>query len=114
MKGFEEELKKALARQSPKGDFSGRVLAAIEQEKVKRQTGRWRRWLGRTHGWRLVPVLASFLLLTSAGAVYWRHERTARGEAAKEKLLVAMHIAGSELQHARRQVFQIQGGEAEQ
>jgi hypothetical protein len=114
MKGFEEELKKALARQSPQRDFSGRVLAAIEQKEVKPQTGSWRGWLGRTRNWRLAPILATFLLVTSAGAIYWRHERTVRGEAAKEKLLVAMHIAGSELQHARRQVFQIQGTEAEQ
>lgn len=114
MKSFEEELKKAMARQSPQGDFSSRVLAAIEQKQAEGQTGLWRRWFHRTRGWRLAPILASFLLLTSAGAAYWQHERTVRGETAKEKLLVAMHIAGSELQQARHRVFEVQGAETEQ
>jgi hypothetical protein len=54
------------------------------------------------------------LLIVSGGAVYWQHERTLRGEAAKEKLLVAMHIAGSELQQTRNRVFKLQGTETEQ
>jgi hypothetical protein len=113
MEDFEKELKRALARQSPPADFSARVLAALEQRQYATQTGSWRSWLRWTHGWQLAPIMAT-LLIASGGAMYWQHERALRGEAAKEKLLVAMHIAGSELQQTRNRVFKLQGTETEQ
>jgi hypothetical protein len=63
--------------------------------------------------WRLAPLAAAVLAI-SGGALYWQHERIERGEAAKQKLLWAMQIAGSELQHTRQLVFQVEGPEAKQ
>jgi hypothetical protein len=47
------------------------------------------------------------LLLVSGGAVYREHER-ARGELAKDQLLIAMRIAGSKLHETQQQVIGIQ------
>ncbi|MBV8817738.1 MAG: hypothetical protein JO022_05220 [Acidobacteriaceae bacterium] len=113
MTNFEDELKRALARQSPPSDFSARVLSALDGRQVRAQPRFRPQSISWIWNWRFAPVLACALTL-SAGAFYWQHERAERGQAAKEKLLVAMHIAGSELQQARTRVFQIQGPEGKQ
>ncbi len=111
MRSIEEELKSALARQSPPPYFTARVLAAIECERPIKGAGRGWNWPAWTWNWRAATALATVLTAT-AGTMYVQHERVVRGEEAKQKLLVAMHIAGSELQHARQRIFEVQAGEA--
>lgn len=113
MTNFEDELKRALARHSPPSDFSARVLSAIEENRLRTDTQFNRQWTGWIWNWRLAPILVGALTL-SAGALYWQRERAERGQAAKQQLLVAMHIAGSELHQARARVFQIQGPQEKQ
>jgi hypothetical protein len=113
MRNIEEELKKALARQSPHADFTDRVLAAVDQRRLEKHA----RWapipLFQLMRWRLAPILAAALAV-SAGTIYWKNERIERGQAVKRKLLLAMHIAGSELQQARQRVLDIDTGETKQ
>jgi hypothetical protein len=107
MTRFEEQLKQALARQDPPEDFNARVLAAVEGRRVRRSTGAWR-WRARwAHSWQLAPALAALLALT-LGTIYQQHQRIARGEAAKEKLLIAMRVAGAKLHEARDRVSKVE------
>jgi hypothetical protein len=110
MTRFEEQLKEALARQDPPGDFNARVLAAVEERRVRSSTGVWRGWARWAHSWQVAPALAALLVL-SLGAIYQEHQRIARGEAAKEKLLIAMRVAGAKLHEARDRVSKVQAME---
>jgi hypothetical protein len=103
MTRFEEQLKQALTRQNPPTDFNARVLGAVEERRARSSTGVWRWWARWAHSWQLAPALAALLAL-SVGAIYEEHQRSARGEAAKQKLLVAMRVAGTKLQEARDRV----------
>jgi hypothetical protein len=112
MTPFEEQLKEALVRKEPSPGFANRVLERTKERQpgVPTLIRTW--WFGRAWAWRLAPVMAA-LLLASAGAVYQEHERTVRGELAKDKLLIAMRIAGSKLHETQQQVigFQYKGVE---
>ena len=107
MTPFEEHLKEALARKEPSQDFASRVLEKTREQQpgVRQAVMSW--WFRRAWAWRLVPVMAA-LALVSGGAMYREHERTVRGELAKEKLLIAMRIAGSKLHETQQQVIGIQ------
>ena len=113
MTDFESELKIALARQAPPSSFSARVLAAVDHRQHERKRQNIWLWTSWPWTWRLAPVAAVFLAL-SAVVMYWQHERIERGQAAKQKLLLAMQIAGSELEHTRQLVFHVEGPEAKQ
>jgi len=107
MTPFEQQLKEALARREPSQDFVKRVLEKTngQHPRVREDTRAW--WFQRAWVWRLAPVMAA-LALVSGGAMYREHERTVRGELAKDKLLIAMRIAGSKLHETQQQVIGIQ------
>jgi hypothetical protein len=105
MDRFEHELSNALRRQEPAPDFTERVLAAAEIQK-KKSPGRGS-WISRMWAWRIVPVLAA-LLLVFGFFTYKRHERTAKGQQAKQELLMAMRIAGSKLYNVQVQIKEVQ------
>jgi hypothetical protein len=95
MTPFEEDLKKALGRREPSDEFTARVLARANQENRAKGTIQ-SSFLQRLRSWRLIPVMAGALVITG-GIAYQQREREARGEAAKQQLMLAMHIAGSKL-----------------
>lgn len=109
MNQFEDELKRALARRQPSEDFSARVLAAARSEAKQNDRRRdWRAWFR----WRRGPfwafaVVAAMLLLLTGDAVYQHRTRIVKGQEAKRQLLLAMRIAGKELQQVRWQVQKI-------
>ena len=107
MTPFEQQLKEALARKEPSQDFAKRVLEKTNERQpgVRQKVRTW--WFGRAWVWRLVPAMAA-LALVSGGAMYREHERTVQGEMAKDKLLIAMRIAGSKLHETQQQVIGIQ------
>ena len=123
MTSLEEQLKQAMARREPPADFSQRVLARVEQEQRQereKRTGRllpvvrdgkWqsglRTWFQTPRAWRLVGAVA-VLLAVSGSVMHEQHERMVRGEAAKEKLLLAVRIAGVKLHQAHRHVLQVE------
>ncbi len=102
MTPFEEELRKALIRRDAPEGFTARVLAATREQESKRESSavvssllQWFRSV------RLVPAVATLAVITAGGLAYRQHEREARGEAAKQQLLLAMQIAGSKLHGAQ-------------
>ena len=109
MTPFEEELRKALARSEPGDDFTHRVLC---QTATAKATAGPEHWFATNRLLRFVPVAALLVVLISAVFVYREHERRGRGEAAKEQLLTAMHIAGAQLHEAQMRVKKIENPEA--
>jgi hypothetical protein len=106
MTPFEEELKQALKRQEPAGDFTARVLARCAKEDAKTQSGFWHSFWA-TPAWRLGAVAAA-LVVVAGGTAYEQHEnevkREVRGMEAKRQLLLAMRIAGTKLQEVQQRV----------
>jgi hypothetical protein len=99
MSPFEEELKRALARQEPSEDFTARVLAKVSAQ--RRPAG--------TRSWQWAAVAAATLIIAgSAGLKHQQevhqHQQAMRGEAAKHQLLMALRIAGTKLQLAQMRV----------
>ena len=113
MTPFEEQLKQALAHREPSPDFAARVIARAEGQRELTAVARMRGWLSQRRIWRLIPVMAAFVVMTG-GTVYERRQHAAHGEAAKEKLLIAMRIAGVKLHRAQHRVFDIQTAEVTQ
>jgi hypothetical protein len=112
MTPFEEHLKEALARKEPSQDFVSRVLEKTKTPQLRLPTAGRAWWFRRAWAWRLAPVMAALVLLC-AGVMYREHERTVRGELAKEKLLIGMRIAGSKLHDVQQHVMGIQSKEVE-
>lgn len=82
MDWLERELADALARKEPSAGFDGRVRARLH---------RGQRWLGA----------AAAVLLMVGGGEAWRQYR---GELAKEQVMTAMRIAGSQLNRVQMQL----------
>lgn len=108
MMRLEDELRRAMARHNPPGDFTARVLARAAQQESGTAARAWRAWFERGRAWRLAGALAGISLAVSAGFMYQQHERAVRGEAAKGQLLLAVRIAGTKLQQAHRQVLRVE------
>jgi hypothetical protein len=104
MTPFEQQLKQALARQQPSADFTQRVLSQLSPPKKQPNP-----WLS----WRLATAAAAACLVVG-GAAYQQHERHLQGEAAKQKLLLALRITGSKLHQAEQRVNQIENSEVSQ
>jgi hypothetical protein len=109
MTPFEEELKQALKRQEPAGDFTARVLARCAREDARKRSGFWDSFWA-TPAWRLGAAAAA-LVFVAGGTVYEQYEqherevkREVRGMAAKRQLILAMRIAGTKLQEVQQRV----------
>ena len=113
MTPFEEQLKRAMQRREPSRDFTARLLARAAELKRERETAKDVPWfkrlsLLRSFRGRLIPIWAALLIMLG-GVIYRQHEQTVHGKEAKQKLLVAIHIAGSKLRQAQQQVFELEG-----
>ena len=110
MDDFEQELKRAMARQEPPPWFEARILALAEQQSRPKLTW-WQRPFG-TQRMRWATSLAAVLLVT--GGV-WQHERALQdrqaGEAAKERVKVALRITTEKLEKIQARVDAISEGE---
>lgn len=107
---FEDELRKAMERREPSENFTARILARVEQEESRKDRSPW------TTFWRLpwqvghprLACAAALLLIFAALIGYRQHVRATEGRAAKEQLLTAMHIAGTQLHEAQLRVKRIE------
>ena len=116
MKRIDELLKAALRREEGPPGFADRVMARLEQQNTV-QTGRERiswfhifsRHLVR---WAAFAAVSASLI---TGSIHYRNQRReqAKGKAAKQQLMLALHIAGSKLQLARGKVNGIQTSQPE-
>jgi negative regulator of sigma E activity len=116
-------LKKGLARREPPADFTSKVLARVEAEERRHHAARdgrtslfadarlWRTglsaWFQRGRAWGLAGAVAG-LLAISGTLMYEQHERTIRGEAAKQQLLTAVRIAAVKLHQVHRHVLEVE------
>lgn len=113
MTPFEEELKRALERREPRADFTSRVLERVEREDRRKAKRGVLASFWAPRPWQLAAA-ATVLLAAGGSVVYQQHERAVRGEAAKQKLLMAVRIAGAKLQNVHRQVLEVEAMEVTQ
>ena len=106
MTPFEEELKKALERRQPPADFTARVLERVAGQSPPKPV--LQHWHVRL---RPVFAIAALLLLLLTGFFYRYQHRLAQGQAAKQQLLVALRIAGTELQQTSSRIQQMNSAE---
>jgi negative regulator of sigma E activity len=97
MSSFEDDLKKALARVEPPEGFTERLAARIAALPRRNRP---------TLYWRWAAIAATVTVLFSSLA--YQHQRQVQGEAAKEKLLVALRITSSKLQHTQQRIEEIE------
>lgn len=110
MDDFEQQLKQAMARQEPPPWFEAKVLAAVERQPQSRQS-LWSRFRVQP-GMRWATGFAAALLVTTG---VWQHEHAVQereaGEAAKEKLKVALRITGQKLHSIQTRVDAVTEGD---
>jgi len=96
---LENDLKRALRRESPAPGFAGRVLQRIEHadRAVPVRRPAW---------WRAAAASVTLGLVLGGYATHKVVEYR-RGERAKEQVLVAMHLAGEKVRYAQQQVHNI-------
>ena len=115
MERFEEQLRQAMARQEPSADFMERFLRRVAEPALKTPATSWQFSFEWMRAWRFAPILAALLLmLIGGGTIYREQQYAAKGNAAKEKLLVAMRVAGSKLHYARSRVLEVEAMETHQ
>lgn len=110
MSYLEDDLKMALQRTEPPGDFVDRVLARVNQPPPPEPTW-WERLTVLLRPPRLQWVAASVILsviIPVAGIEYRREQRMrAEGEKAKEQLMFAVRVAGSRLHRVQQKVLEM-------
>jgi hypothetical protein len=87
---LENDLRRALRRESPPAGFASRVLERIE----KPQPRRW---------WRAVAASITLTAILGGWAAHQIHQRR-EGERAKEQVLLALRIAGEKVRYAQSEV----------
>ncbi|HEX2060326.1 MAG TPA: hypothetical protein VHK90_06265 [Thermoanaerobaculia bacterium] len=91
---LENDLRRALRRESPAPGFAGRVLERIERGEAPRRRPVW---------WRAAAASVTLAALLGGYATHKVVEHR-RGERAKEQLLTAMRIAGEKVRIAQDEV----------
>jgi len=100
MQTLEDDLKRALARQSAPDGFTARVMQQIDAGEAAgappRRLGTWR-------------AIAAGLLLTAVagGCAAQKAIERREGERARQEVLVALHIASAKVRTAQQHVHEI-------
>ena len=90
---LEDDLRRALRRESPAPGFASRVMQRIESD-AKPQPRRW---------WRAVAASLTLTVVLGAWGAHEIHQRR-EGERAKEQVLLALRIAGEKVRYAQSEV----------
>jgi anti-sigma factor RsiW len=106
MDNLEKQLAKALRPQDPPADFTAKVMARVLKGKVDKKS--------RLHWWEffLLPAqraalaggLAVLMLAAGSGVAYQQHQASERrrAEAARDQLLLALRVTGTQLNRVSR------------
>jgi hypothetical protein len=112
----DEALKQALRRQSAPEGFAERVLLRLDERNLAKTSpsqsntsshASWRAFFTLPLvRWAAVAAVAAAMVVGVAEELHYRNlqREHAQGEAAKQRLMLALHIAGSKLQLARSRV----------
>lgn len=99
----EKLLRNALRRKEPPPGFAARVEARVKH----RQRLWWSAWFGRVQRqWAAVVVLL-FAVLGGAYVQRVREHRRVDGEVAKQRVMLALQIAGAKVRLAQTMVHQL-------
>jgi hypothetical protein len=93
---LEDDLRRALRRESPAPGFASRVLERIDRESTPK-AAQPRVW------WRAVAASLTLTAILGGWAAHEIHERR-EGERAKEQVLLALRIAGEKVRYAQSEV----------
>lgn len=100
MDHFEEQLRTALRREDPDGNFSKGVLARLAEEKHR---VRW--WRLRLPQLRWAAAMALLVAMLGLGLYQYEQRRQrAAGQAARQQVMVALRIAGAKIHLAETKV----------
>lgn len=97
---LEDDLRRAVRRESPAPGFAARVLERIESGDGVR-TSHVRPHPGRT--WRAVAASLTLTAILGGWAAHTVHQRR-EGERARDQVLLAMRIAGEKVRYAQQEV----------
>jgi hypothetical protein len=100
MNRLDDELRNAMRREEPPEGFAGRVLARVQEKKQSAWTGIFG---SRALRWALAGAMCLALVIASVEYKRAQDER-ARGEAAKQQLMLALRITADKLQFAQEKV----------
>jgi hypothetical protein len=103
--GFEDALKHALHRQDAPEDFTQRVMARVTAQESPQQPARdsWLTLFTQPFvRWAALAAVAAAMIL--GVHIYTVRRERAQGEAAKQRLMLALRVAGSKLQLAKAKV----------
>ena len=102
---LEQDLRRALRRESPAPGFASRVLQRIEEEErgvrpsTTHASPRW---------WRAAAASLTLTAVLGGWAAHEVHERRVReGERARDQVLLALRIAGEKVRYAQSEVRDI-------
>ena len=96
---LEQDLKRALRRESPAPGFAGRVLSRIEQPEVRK----------RPVWWRAAAASVTLAVLLGGYGAHKVAQHRAEEQAA-EQVLLAMQIASEKVRYAQQEVRGIGSG----
>jgi hypothetical protein len=103
MDDFEQQLKRAMARQEPPAWFEAKVMSAAARQPR-------RRW----EFWRMRWAAAALATVALTSGIVWQHQRESQermaGEQAAAKLELALKITSKKLQHIEEQLEAVQQG----
>ena len=101
---LENDLKRALRRQSPPAGFAGRVLERIDvEDRRSRLSGPARLPVLHYRWWRAAAASVTLAAILG-GYVGHRALEQRRGEKAREEVLRALSIAGEKVRYAQNEV----------
>jgi hypothetical protein len=99
---LEDDLRRTLSRQSPDPGFAGRVLERLESEPERRRRPVW---------WRAAAASVALAAVLGGYATHRAAEERREAELAKEKVLLALSIAGEKVRYAQQEVRGIGGAQ---
>lgn len=104
---LENDLRRALRRESPAPGFASRVLQRIDRESTPRH-----RDASRRRPWRTVAASLTLTAFLGGWAAHTVHERRqTEGERAREQVLLALRIAGQKVRYVQTEVRDIGSGD---
>ena len=104
MSDLERDLRESLRRREPPDGFAERVLARVQEADTSSESSPGRFW-----GWRWAAAAAAIVLVLFGGfALYRERQQRAENERAKEQLLYALRVTGSQVRYVQQRLSEME------